>query len=730
MIFILTLLIIPLQLLLGKYMYNKTFDFMVSNIGGKIKMPHDDVLLILIDQNAMVLGEELGFGRWPWPRNIYHDLLIYLNESNGPKAIFMDIMFASRDKTDDQNDPLFAQAIAENGNVFHNVFFQHNDETDKIIYLPDDVVQNFALTIENGDMLNFTHDVHNEYEMPLACLRADVPCDTPQYATEDAQPICAGLSIALSSPDADGVYRRVKALHRYNDRDYPSLALSAVLAHQNLGNVVEAVGKQTLKAGKHRIPLSKEKEYLINYHVKERIPDYSMSIVLESAISYFSGDSENVTLAPEFFDDKIVIIGVSAIGGQDLKTTPIDERTPGPEIHANMISNLLQDNHITQVHSFAALLTSLLLMVITVYLVVFSQHPFIKIASNVAIYTVYAVVTFIVFSMTNYLLHTFFTLSTGIIATTGSYMFLSFTEGAERRKYSRILGNMIDPAIVHEALNDLDSLKKGGEKYITAFFSDVASFSTISEKLTSAELAALLNEYLSAMTVVLKQHYGTLDKYIGDAIVGIFGAPVEIEGTALHACRASLDMHNQLKVLHEKWVRDNAYCKEAQSMLFRIGLNTGIAKVGFMGTEQLASYTMMGDTVNLASRLEAAGKDYGVTTLVSESTAGEAGDEMFMRRIDRVRVKGKLKPVDIYELISRKGEAPREIVEYSELYEQGFNLYQNRDWTGAVKFFRQSLKAKGAQKDKAVSMLIARCNYYKRNGPPEDWDGAFTRTHK
>jgi adenylate cyclase len=727
---VLTLFFIPLQLSLGQFMYNKTFDFMVQNIGGKITKPHEDVVLVLIDQTSMLWGEKLGLGRWPWSRDIYSDILNYMNFDQGPKAIFFDIMFSARDKTNDVNDTIFSQAISDSANVFHNVFFQYNVDAETDMELPLDIATNFALRVKNRDILDYRHKTFNEIEMPLACLRADVTCDKTQYETDQSMPICMGIGIALAEPDDDGVYRRIQALYKYSDKYFPSIATSALIAFQNMPNTIEAISSTDLRIGEFEVPLNRNREYLINYHVKERIPSYSMSIVLESAISFYDGETDNITIPPDFFNNKIVIIGVSAIGGQDLKNSPIKKDTPGPEIHANMISNILQQNHVHQIHPFGAFIISLILLIITVYIVVFRDNPLVKIAVNVAIYSLYAVITMAIFHYTNYLFNTIFTLSTGIIATTGSYMFLSVTEGAERRKYSKILGNMIDPTIVNEALTDLDSLKKGGEKNITAFFSDVASFSTISEKLTSAELAALLNEYLSAMTVVLKKHYGTLDKYIGDAIVGIFGAPVEIDRNALHACRASIEMLDEMKLLKEKWVRDNAYCPEAQVMNFRIGLNTGIAKVGFMGTDQLASYTMMGDTVNLASRLEAAGKDYGVTTLISESTAEAVKDEMFVRRIDRVKVKGKTQPADIYELIALKSNITSNLVEAAELYEEGFELYQNHNWNAAMRYFRNSLKAKQVEDDKAVAMLIARCKFYKKSPPPSNWDGAFTRTHK
>lgn len=299
----------------------------------------------------------------------------------------------------------------------------------------------------------------------------------------------------------------------------------------------------------------------------------------------------------------------------------------------------------------------------------------------------------------------------------------------EREKVKNILGSMIDPVVVQEAMVDLAALKRGSETHITAFFSDVASFSTISEQLKSADLAALLNEYLSAMTLLLKKHEGVLDKYIGDAIVGIFNAPVPVADHELKAARASVDMVMKLAELRNYWTENNLYSKEAQVMDARIGLNSGPAKVGFMGTDALASYTMMGDTVNLAARLEAAGKDYGVNILITDPIRDSIQEEMVTRYLDLVRVKGKNEPVKIHELIGYRTLVTPNAIEAAEIYESGFKAYLDQNWNLAIKLFTDSEKAKG-QKDKSSHMLIERCEEYKLSPPGSGWDGVFTRTHK
>lgn len=299
----------------------------------------------------------------------------------------------------------------------------------------------------------------------------------------------------------------------------------------------------------------------------------------------------------------------------------------------------------------------------------------------------------------------------------------------EREKIKGILGSMIDPVVVGEAMKDLQALKRGSEKNITAFFSDIASFSAISEKLTSPDLASLLNEYLSAMTIILKEYEGVLDKYIGDAIVGIFNSPVDVEDHAYKAAMASIKMQAKLLDLKKLWVAEKRYIAEAQTMKFRIGLNTGLAKVGFMGTDALASYTMMGDTVNLAARLEAAGKDYGVSILASDAVYEHIKDRIFTRRLDVVRVKGKSQPVTLYQIICPKGKENNRHAEFVGRYEQGLAAYMQKSWDSAIGFFKEAQQALNGA-DKSSRLLIERCLTYKADPPPADWDGVFTRTTK
>ena len=268
--------------------------------------------------------------------------------------------------------------------------------------------------------------------------------------------------------------------------------------------------------------------------------------------------------------------------------------------------------------------------------------------------------------------------------------YLSSSEAADRRRYQQLLSSVIDSSVLPLARDDLEAVQRGEEKHITAFFSDIASSSVISAKLSCSELAAFLNEYFSAMTAVLKAEGGTVDKYVGDGMVGIFGAPVALGNHARASARAALGMIERLGELRDDWRRREAWCAEAWSLRMRIGLSSGRAKVGFFGTHDLASYTMIGPTVNAAKRLEEACEGYGVSILVSDATRDLIADEMVLRRLGRSRIKGRAVPEVVYELLGEKGRVSARQVRAAKVFEAALDMFERRRWCDAAGLFREA----------------------------------------
>jgi adenylate cyclase len=263
----------------------------------------------------------------------------------------------------------------------------------------------------------------------------------------------------------------------------------------------------------------------------------------------------------------------------------------------------------------------------------------------------------------------------------------------------------------------------GEERVITAYFSDVQGFSTISEKLSPKELVELLNEFLTEMTDIILKHEGTVDKFEGDAIIAFFGAPNEIKNHAEVACKSCVEMQKRLAELRYKWIAEGR-----PEIKMRIGLCTGPAVVGNMGSKNRMDYTMMGDTVNTAARLEGVNKVYGIYTLIAESTYREAGDGLFAREIDSINVVGKQEPVRIYQLLGEQGDVDERLKDTVELYAKGLEAYRDRSWDEAIVFFTAALDA--TQDDGPSLIMLNRCHEYKKNPPDENWNGSYVMTTK
>ncbi len=287
----------------------------------------------------------------------------------------------------------------------------------------------------------------------------------------------------------------------------------------------------------------------------------------------------------------------------------------------------------------------------------------------------------------------------------------------------------VSPAVIEEMLKHPEKVQLGGErKFLTVLFSDIRGFTTISEGMESQALAEFLNEYLTAMTAIILKYHGTLDKYIGDAIMAIYGAPIDQDDHAARTCAAALDMMAKLHELQQQWRTQGKPMIE-----IGIGINSGIMSVGNMGSETRFDFTVMGDQVNLGARLEGANKQYRTNILLSEYTyheihKGARLSPFIVREIDLVRVKGKKEPVKIYELIGRTGRLDSDTLQRIELFEQGLAAYRMMDWDTAIEKFKHALSLK--LDDIPAQLYIQRCRAYQIEPPSPDWDGVYTMTTK
>lgn len=713
---ILLMVVIPASLttIISFFRFSTTLDRKLSDAFFHLLPSHHffskNIVIIDIDEQSIAkYADHPELGQWPWKRHIYPTLIGYTKLLTPPKITIIDIMFTERSDYDDA----LVTANESLGEISHAANFRNGG-----IVLPrkgiEEISEKFSVPINTS--LPFPK--YENASFPIGRIGETAPM----------------IHVVNVIADSDGILRRFSPFVRWNGLYFPTLATQAFALGESYQTETIQSNFVLKKENETReVPIGKDglvRAYFYTEEELRNIPRYSAAGMIDSLEKLNSGEIEDpnsLLVPPTLFEDKIVLIGTSAASTHDDVVTP-HGLFPGVIAQAVFASNLTEGHLLKELPESYGIGFTILILLIGVLILFINQWHLLK-----NLYPIFAVSLFVglfyfLYRM-DYVLPTYsFVLGFPISYLLG-FAYLTYTEGKEKRKFNHILRNLVDPGVVSVALENMESLKQGGEWEITAFFSDVAGFSSISEELSATDLAKLLNEYLSAMTNVLKSNSGTLDKYIGDAIVGIFGAPIQYKEHPKLACKTALEMLAELESLRTKWNERGDYTPLARAMLFRIGLNCGYAKVGFMGTDSLASYTMMGDTVNLAARLEAAAKDYGVSILVSESIESACKDEFHFRFLDWIRVKGKETPVKIYSLESLQKDVTdaKRIAERE--YELGFELYLSRNWEKAIEHFQNVSKIL-QREDVSSHLLIKRCESLFKNPPPVDWNGVYTRTSK
>ncbi len=437
-------------------------------------------------------------------------------------------------------------------------------------------------------------------------------------------------------------------------------------------------------------------------------------------------------VAPEKFQGKIILYGAIATALRDLRPTPFLKTEAGVHIHATVIDNVLNNDFLIEVRESS---TNILLIVILGLLAAYLVHRlsilwgtlstvmllFLLIGSSIVLYKYKVLGNSVLFDPV--------TPAISVLLNFIALFGINFFKESKQKKYIEgAFGQYLSPHIIEIIVNDPSKLALGGqEKEITAFFSDIAGFSTISEQLKPQELVQLLNEYLTDMCHVIAKHDGTVDKFEGDAIISFWGAPLEEKEHAKLACYTTIEMQERLLELNKKW-KSEKWHSLIYNMTMRIGLCSGQAVVGNMGSETRMDYTMMGDTVNLAARLEGANKFYGTHSMISDSTYEQAKDYIDVRELDTIRVAGRKTSVVVYELLSRKGETSGAMAEGLNDYLKALELYKKQKFSEAISKFKKVLK--GIPGDPPSQTYIERCREFIENPPGDDWDGVYRFTSK
>jgi adenylate cyclase len=466
-----------------------------------------------------------------------------------------------------------------------------------------------------------------------------------------------------------------------------------------------------------RIPLSKDNRHIVTYsgHKAKTFTCYSYYDIMNNRIK-------------GALEGKIFIVGATVQGLFDIVATPIDNTYPGVEVHASLLNSFMTNTFVTRLSRWQDFFILLAVAVVMGFMSFFLKPLFGAMASVLAVFA-YFVVAMGAFGGSHVWIEIARPIFAILITFTAVMAYRYITEEKDRKFLQNTFKQYLSPELIDMMYNSRQQPKLGGDEGIrTAYFTDIQGFSTFSEKLGSpTRLVELLNEYLTVMTESLLSHFGTLDKYEGDAIIAFFGAPMQMEDHAKQACLTALDMQGRLAGLRKKWVTEgDKWPAIVHGMRMRIGINSGPIVTGNMGSATRMNYTMMGDTVNLAARLESAAKQYGVYTMISHYTYDMVKNDFEARQLEKITVVGKSEPVVVYELLAEKGGLPPDLARLIDLYSQGMALFYAREWDKAIAAMTEAdhyEPHRAYSKTTPSRNIIGLCKRYKEEPPPAEWDG-------
>ena len=691
----------------------------------KITLPEKvDKQVVIVDIDEKSLNE---LGQWPWNRNIMARISDVLFDYYHIKAIGYDIVFAEEDI--DEGAKMLEEMA--DGVLGDNPEFI--TEYNRVIpSLRHD--QLFAEALKKRKtVMGFVMDTDTiKGTLPPAITRLDkktldrLPLAKPEGYTANLELLqnSAFSGGFFDNPllDDDGVFRRVPLLQAYDGYLHESLALAltrVALGSPPIEMVVETnedgrdLFLEWVTTGEIAIPVDHHSGVLVPYIGKQKSFEYLPAT-----------DVLNKRIAKEKLEGKITLFGASAPGLLDLRTTPLEPTFPGVEVHANIIQGIL-DGRILHApgytQGFEFILIALIGIILTFALPMLS-----------ALYsTLVIVLSIIILIASNFYAWTSAQLVLPIAAPVLLVILLFalqmtygfFVESRGKRQLAHLFGQYVPPELVDEMSAKMDDINLDGEmRDMSVLFSDVRGFTTISESLEPKELTSYINAFLTPITKVIHDNRGTIDKYMGDAVMAFWGAPLEDKQHALHALNAAIAIVERMKSLREEFTE-----KQWPQIYVGVGVNTGIMNVGNKGSEFRVDYTILGDAVNLGSRLEGLTKVYDVDIITSEFTKHEVPEYEY-RELDRVRVKGKEKPVTIYEPLGLLENISKEERKLLRQFHIGIKQYRAQNWDAAEReiFALSQLEPQR----KIYKIYLDRIMFYRKNPPAADWDGSFTHTSK
>ncbi|MDD2786057.1 MAG: adenylate/guanylate cyclase domain-containing protein [Patescibacteria group bacterium] len=599
-------------------------------------------------------------GRWPWPRAIHGELIEKLSAAK-PLAIGYDVNFP--EASDEENDKALAQALRDAGNVVLPIELSLSISGSKVMYDTTRVLTPIPLIATAAARLGHTN--------------------TPQ--------------------DADGVVRRIPLYAVSSDGSkIPAFALQIT---DSLGSAEYAFS--TLLA------CVKDVRLIVNYPSAPH-----RGFVTVSAADVIDGKVD-----PSVFADHIVMVGATApdLHDEQLVPTSVSQPMPGIEIHASILNTLLQQNYLSELPSIVVVLW-LLLVGLLLGLIIPRLKVRWSIPLALALWLVSLIGSFVLFDR-GWIADVLWPTITVILGFAAVALERRISAEQQKREIRSAFSHYVTSSVVESILADPSKLKLGGERRkMTVLFSDIRGFTTISEGLKPDKLVEFMNKYLTRMTDEVFKHEGVLDKYIGDAVMAFWNAPLDQADHAKRAVETALDMLAALKEMNAQKLFGDVTIK------IGVGVNTGDMVVGNMGSQERFDYTVIGDSVNLGSRLESLTKEYGVSLLVTDATRSELNNSYLVRSIDLVAVKGKKEPVKIFEVMKRSKNASQTDRQFAKKFEDALAAYFTKDFFRAVQLTSELLTER--PDDGPSKTLKARAEHFIQEPPAKDWDGVWRMTKK
>jgi len=652
---------------LGYMVYDGTVRIVRSD-----RRPSEDVAIVLIDEASLRALDPI-VGRWPWPRAIYSDLLEFFSIAR-PRAVLFDILFTEYQEITDSgalgpDDSRFAEATEGAGFVYHafQLLRDSEDEVNRSLLnrpLPVDFAERFGLKkVINGDGIK---KGNNNYYLPF----------TELYRA------AAGMGVVEYSPDSDGAFRRTKLIREYLGSYFPVMGLAPLVD----ADTAVKIDRRHITIGDRRMPVDEDATYMLNFYPYETYNTYSISGIFSSLQKISEGEVEDIMVDPTEFENRIVFIGASAVGLQDLKNTPVHPRTPGVYLHATLASNYIQQDFLVPPDRGVTVIAIVLFVLLCMGGVLYLERLVLKIGLPFILLICW--ISFFLFMFRHNVVYEAVPPSVAILLSSMvSFGYLFVTEGREKLRVKKMFSQYVSPevlTILTEKPDEYASIEAGSIVDLTVFFCDIRGFTSFSDRNPPEKVVELLNRFFSEMSDVIFNHKGTIDKYIGDAIMAFWGAPVKIDDHADQAVLAALEMARRVGPFNEE-LKERGFDFELK---IGIGINSGRAVLGNIGSTRKMNFTIIGDTVNLASRLEGLNKTYGCPVIISEFTFNRLSRRIPCRIVDSVRVRGKEGTIRVYEpLLAADEDELAGLEKVCEVTNRAFELFQRQEFDAALELY-------------------------------------------